>query len=105
MIDTSDCIQDIDSSYVLFTVGIHGEGEASDYVIATNDTDKINLCRSQLELNIDERLFHVNGYIDSTNGGFNDPWKWHIIPNEWVLAEMSIGLCNGTPQQIKNDLD
>ena len=105
VVDTSDCIQDIDSSYVLFTVGIHGEDETSDYVIATNDTNKINLCRSQLELNIDERLFHVNGYIDSTNGGFNNPWNWHIIPNEWVLAEMSIGLCNGTPQQVENDLD
>ena len=105
VIDTSDCIQDIDNSYVLFRVGIHGEDENSDYVIATNDTDKINVCRSQLELNIDERLFHVNGYIDSTNGGFNNPWNWHIIPNEWVLAEMSIGLCNGTPQQVENDLD
>ena len=103
--DTSSCTPSFDSTYTFFTVGIHGEGETSDFIIATNDTGKINLCRAQLELDEENRLLHVNGYIDSTDGGFNQPWNWHIIPNEWVLAEMSIGLCNGTPEQIEYNLD
>ena len=103
--DTSSCISISDSNYTFFTVGIHGENETSDFVIATNDTNKINLCRTQLELNEEDRLLHVNGYIDSTNGGFNQPWSWHIIPNEWVLAEISINLCNGSPEQVEYDLD
>ena len=103
--DTSSCTPSFDSTYAFFTVGIHGEDETSDFIIITNDTDKINLCRAQLELDEENRLLHVNGYIDSTDGGFNQPWSWHIIPNEWVLAEMSIGLCNGTPEQLEYDLD
>ena len=103
--DTSVCMQNLDSTFIFFTVGIHGEDETSDYTIATNDTDKINQCRSQLELSEENRNLHINGYLDSTDGGFNEPWNWHIIPNEWVLTEMSIGVCNGNSEEVEDDLD
>jgi Leucine-rich repeat (LRR) protein len=103
--DTSSCHPYFDSTYTFFKIGIHGEDENSDFIIVTNDSSKIDQCRSQLELSEDDRDLHINGYIDYTDGGFNNPWNWHIIPNEWVLAEMSIGLCNGTPEQIESDLD
>tara|TARA_B100001250_G_scaffold401493_1_gene413430 strand:- start:438 stop:2357 length:1920 start_codon:yes stop_codon:yes gene_type:complete len=103
--DTSSCEPNFDSTYIFFTIGIHGEDETSDYIIVTNDSAKIDQCRSQLELSEENRDLHINGYIDYTDGGFNSPWNWHIIPNEWVLAEMSIGLCNGTSEQVENDLD
>ena len=103
--DTSSCNSNFDSTYTFFKVGIHGEDQNSDFIIVTNDSSKIDQCRSQLELPEENRDLHINGYIDYTDGGFNIPWNWHIIPNEWVLAEMSIGLCNGTPEQIESDLD
>ena len=103
--DTSSCNPNFDSTYTFFKVGIHGEDESLDFIIVTNDSSKIDQCRSQLELSEENRDLHINGYIDYTDGGFNNPWNWHIIPNEWELAEMSIGLCNGTPEQIESDLD
>jgi len=103
--DTSSCGPIFDSSYVFFTVGIHGADDESNYTITTNDADLIDQCRSQLELPEDERILHINGYLDYGDAGFNVPWNWHIIPNDWVLAEMSIGVCNGEPEDVENDLD
>ena len=50
-------------------------------------------------------MLHINGYLDYGDAGFNEPWSWHIIPNNWALAEMSIGVCNGAPEDVENDLD
>ena len=94
-----------DSSYVFFAVGIHGEEDTSNYVVTTNNNDLIDQCLDQLALPEDERLLHINGFLDYGDSGFNQPWSWHIIPNEWVLAEMSIGTCNGEPEDVESDLD
>tara|TARA_B110000014_G_scaffold264402_1_gene265677 strand:- start:6402 stop:8234 length:1833 start_codon:yes stop_codon:yes gene_type:complete len=103
--DTSICDPVFDSSYVFFTVGIHEQDDQSNFTIATNNEDLINQSRSQLDLPEDERLLHINGYLNYESGGFNEPWNWHIIPNEWALAEMSIGVCNGNPEDVEADLD
>jgi len=94
-----------DSSYVFFAVGIHGAVDTSNYVVTTNNNDLIDQCLEQLALPEDERLLHINGFLDYGDSGFNQPWSWHIIPNEWVLAEMSIGICNGEPENVESDLD
>ena len=103
--DTSECDMNFDSSFVFFKIGIHGLNEQSDYIITTNDMDLISDCRSQLELPEEDRLLHINGNLDYGDQGFNQPWSWHIIPNQWSLAEMSIGVCNGQPEEIENNLD
>jgi len=94
-----------DSTYVFFTVGIHGAEDTSNYVVTTNNNDLIDQCHEQLALPEDERFLHINGFLDYGDSGFNQPWSWHIIPNEWVLAEMSIGTCNGEPEDVESDLN
>ena len=94
-----------DSTYVFFTVGIHGAEDTSNYVVTTNNNDLIDQCHEQLALPEDERFLHINGFLDYGDSGFNQPWNWHIIPNEWVLAEMSIGTCNGDPEDVESDLN
>ncbi|HIN25813.1 MAG TPA: T9SS type A sorting domain-containing protein [Candidatus Marinimicrobia bacterium] len=94
-----------DSTYVFFTVGIHGAEDTSNYVVTTNNNDLIDQCHEQLALPEDERFLHINGFLDYGDSGFNQPWSWHIIPNEWVLAEMSIGTCNGDPEDVESDLN
>jgi len=79
--------------------------DTSNYVVTTNNNDLIDQCLEQLALPEDERLLHINGFLDYGDSGFNQPWSWHIIPNEWVLAEMSIGTCNGEPEDVESDLD
>ena len=93
------------SDTVRFMVGIHGSGEESNYVVSTDNDILIDQCRAQLELLEEERLSHINGFLDHGDGGFNQPWNWHIIHNEWALADMSIGVCNAAPEEIENDLD
>ena len=103
--DTSACDPTYDSTFVYFMVGIHGAGEESNYVVVTDNNVLIDQCRAQLNLPEEERVLHINGFLDFGDGGFNQPWSWHIIPNEWVLAEMSIGVCNAPPEDVENDLD
>ena len=103
--DTSACDPILDSSYVYFTIGIHGLDSTSNYTITTNEQAMIDQCRSQLELPEDDRNLHINGYLGYDDGGFNQPWSWHILPNEWELTEMSIGTCNGEPDDVESDLD
>ena len=103
--DTSSCYPTLDSSYVLFTVGIHGENDESNFIVATNNSSLIGQCYDQLELPETERTLHINGSLHQTNGGFNTPWNWHVIPNEWALAEMSVGTCNGSPFDVENNLE
>tara|TARA_Y100001934_G_scaffold227894_1_gene273933 strand:- start:581 stop:2632 length:2052 start_codon:yes stop_codon:yes gene_type:complete len=103
--DTSVCDINLDSSYVYFTIGIHGLDSISNYTITTNNQSLIEQCRLQLALPENERNLHVNGYLDSSDGGFNLPWNWHIKPNEWELTEFSIGTCNGNPEDVEQNLD
>jgi len=103
--DTSSCYPILDSSYVFFNIGIHGENDESNFIVATNNSSLIGQCYAQLELPETDRNLHINGFLDQTNGGINAPWNWHIIPNEWVLAEMSVGVCNGSPFNVENNLD
>ena len=49
-------------------------------------------------------MLHINGYINYGDAGFNEPWSWHIIPNDWTLTEISFDICNGTPDEIENNL-
>ena len=103
--DTSTCSPDLDSSYVFFKVGLHGTNDESDFMVTTNNQDLIDQCYGQLNLPVNERLLHINGFLNEGDGDFNSPWSWHIIPNEWALTEMSIGACNGTPFEVENDLN
>ncbi len=103
--DTSSCNPFLDSSYVFFNVGIHNMDDQSNFIVTTNNSDLIEQCYAQLVLPENDRLLHINGFLDEGNGGINSPWNWHIIPNEWALSEMSIGLCNGSPFDIENNLD
>jgi hypothetical protein len=89
-----------------FSVNIHGhEGRAEyKYMVATDKAGLIEECRSQLALSVEERYLHINGALAYGNGGYNRPWSWHIVPDGWMLAEMSIELCDGIPQFVESDL-
>lgn len=87
-----------------FQVGVRTEfvpdARDTSYVVATDNPALIAEALAELAKPIETRL-HINGYLAPGNGGFNksgDFWySWHIKPNEWLLAEVSILLCNGLP--------
>jgi hypothetical protein len=36
---------------------------------------------------------------------YNEPWTWHIDPEDIHMAEVTIELCDGTPSQVEDNLD
>jgi hypothetical protein len=36
---------------------------------------------------------------------YNEPWSWHIDPVDIHMAEVTIELCDGTPQMVEDNLD
>ena len=47
----------------------------------------------------------VNGDIVSGDGGYNQPWSWHMVPSTVHTADASIELCDGRPSLVEADLD
>lgn len=45
------------------------------------------------------------GPLDRGDGGFNDPWSWHLDPDQVRLVEGAIELCDGCPSFVEADLD
>jgi hypothetical protein len=80
---------------------ISAEWRDSSFIIAANDPALLALADAELKLPAEQRIHHINGALSAGNGGFNHNsaywFSWHIQPNEWVLAENSIELCDGRP--------
>ena len=38
-------------------------------------------------------------------GRHNEPWNWHLDPEETQLAETTIEVCDGLPSDVEADLD
>jgi len=47
----------------------------------------------------------INGRLLASDGQFNVGWSWHMAPASVEVVDMSIELCDGTPQMVEADLD
>lgn len=47
----------------------------------------------------------VSGRLAQGDGGFNDPWSWHLEPATVELVDVAIELCDGCPSFIEDDPD
>lgn len=45
---------------------------------------------------------HPNGPIAAGDGGFNDPWSWHFVPDLVRMVDSSIELCDGNPSYVES---
>ncbi len=75
------------------------------FVAVTTDSLVISQLEAQLALPEGKRPMHLNGPIGRGDGGHNLNWDWHFLPGKWVLAEVSIELCDGTPSYVNDNLD
>lgn len=39
------------------------------------------------------------------NGGFNDPWSWHLDPGSIELADLTVEVCDGCPSYVEGHLE
>jgi hypothetical protein len=47
----------------------------------------------------------VSGRLVRGNGGFNEPWSWHLDPASIEVPDVSMELCDGRPSMVQSDLD
>ena len=46
-----------------------------------------------------------NGRLVRGKVSYNEPWSWHIDPEDVQMAEMTAEVSDGTPSQVENNLD
>ena len=48
-----------------------------------------------------------NGVLRAGPGedGHNEPWNWHLDPEDIEMAELTIEACSGKPSDVEADLD
>lgn len=47
----------------------------------------------------------VTGSLAEGDGGFNEPWSWHMDPSTVHTADMAVEVCDGRPSMVEEDLD
>lgn len=87
-----------------FQFNIRNFSTDESFVAATSDSMVLTDIDQQLALPENQRFLHIHGPIDSTNGGHNFGWSWHFVPDQWLMAENSIELCDGRPSIVETDL-
>lgn len=45
------------------------------------------------------------GAVRRGDGGFNQPWSWHLDPQDTELVELAIEVCDGRPSYLQGHLD
>ena len=45
------------------------------------------------------------GKILRGNGGFNQPWSWHLQPESVLMTEVAIELCDGRPSYVETHVN
>jgi hypothetical protein len=89
-----------------FLFGMRGIPDAEGrFVAVTSDPDLLATLEAELALPADQRTLHIHGAIAAGGGGHNLSWHWHFVPDEWDMVEVSIELCDGTPQLVEQDVD
>jgi hypothetical protein len=89
-----------------FLFGMHADlsGGDQDFVAVTGNLAVIAELRAQLVLPESQRQRFINGPVQRGGLGHNLAWDWHFVPDAWVLGDISIEACQGTPPMVEADL-
>lgn len=91
------------NTYKAFTVEVAG-GER--FTVRVTDKETIRQMTDSLKGGSNNNTaMHVTGRLARGDGGFNQPWSWHLVPSSVRMAEVSIELCDGRPSMVEEDLD
>ena len=72
------------------------------FVIFVTDSQTIRLATENFHGN---NNFFPIGRIARGNGGFNQPWNWHLVPESVRMTAAAIELCDGRPTYVESHLD
>jgi hypothetical protein len=78
----------------MFVVDVAGER----FVLSLSDPETVSLARANLAGR--NHRFPI-GPLRSGDGGFNQPWSWHLDPAETRMTEAAIEVCDGRPSYVE----
>ena len=47
----------------------------------------------------------IVGHADAGDGGFNQPWRWHLNPASIGFAQITVEVCDGCPSFVSAGQD
>ena len=72
------------------------------FVIFVTDPNAIRLATENFQGN---NNFFPIGRIARGNGGFNQPWNWHLVPDTVEMTAAAIEVCDGRPSYVETHLN
>lgn len=67
-------------------------------------TDPETITEAERLIGSDDRRI-VTGPLRRGDGGFNEPWSWHLDPDSVAFADLTIEVCDGCPYMLEDDVD
>jgi hypothetical protein len=81
-----------------FRIEVSGES----FVIEVTNDARVAEFESRLSAGVEGVVI---GPLLDGDGGFNQPWTWHLDPTEVQTADAAIELCDGRPSMVEADLE
>ena len=81
-----------------FIVDVAGER----FVLRLTDPDAIRLA---LRNQRGETTAFPFGTVRAGDGGFNQPWSWHLDPADATFVDLAMEVCDGRPSYLEEHLD
>jgi hypothetical protein len=98
IVATVDVLRKVVTASKSFVVDVAGE----QFVVRATDASTIQ----QLTDNYNgKNSMHVTGDVVRGDGGFNQPYSWHLEPTSVRMADISIEVCDGRPSYVQENLD
>ena len=91
---TSHCSPTAPSNAAEFVIDVAGER----FVLRSTHQPTIELAEANLR---GENSRFPLGPLRSGNGGFNQPWTWHLDPGATRFVEVAIEVCDGRPSYVE----
>ncbi|EAR25578.1 hypothetical protein A20C1_04906 [marine actinobacterium PHSC20C1] len=90
--------------------GLGPQPTVATFEVAGGEQYKIELATPELiehakALLAGENLAAIpNGVVVRGDSSVNEPWSWHIDPTTLEFANVTIGVCDGIPQYVEDEI-
>jgi hypothetical protein len=69
--------------------------------VRVQDEATVDALEARMEANEDGVIL---GTLAAGDGGFNQPWSWHLLAGTIEAPDVAVEVCDGTPSMVENDL-
>lgn len=72
------------------------------FTIRAEDDSVISALEARLESGEEGVIL---GTLAEGDGGFNEPWSWHMVAGTIEVPDVATEVCDGKPSLVENNLD